>query len=82
MRGWVLHHIHLVIVIDAVMHIIMVGLIGFCWILFARLAKLAHKVKATLIPLGGMAILLSYVSWLTIHICLDCFRQYATWWNR
>jgi hypothetical protein len=82
MKGWALHHIHLVIVIDALMHVIMAGLIGFCWILFARLARLTQKVKATRIPLCCMAAILGYVSWLTVSICLDCFRQYAAWWSR
>ena len=82
MRSWALHHIHLLIILDALVHGIMAGLIGYCWILLARLAKLSYKVKSTLIPLSLMGCIMLYISWLTIHVCYGCFRHYAEWWSR
>ena len=56
MRSWALHHIHLLIILDAVTHGIMAGLIGYCWILFVRLAKLTHQhIKFPLYIMGAIS---------------------------
>ena len=82
MKSWALHHVHLVIVLDFLLHIVMAGLIGYVWILFAKLAKLSHKVKSTRIPLCFMAAILGYMSWVTVSVLLNCVRQYGVWWSR
>ena len=82
MRSWALHHIHLLIVLDAITHGIMAGLIAYCWVLLIRLAKISHKVKATLVPLAFMGIIMVYISWLTVNVCYRCMHHYAEWWSR
>ena len=80
MRSWALHHIHLLIILDALVHGIMAGLIAYCWVLLLRLAKLTHKhIKFPLYIMGGIMV---YISWFTIHVCYGCFRHYAEWWSR
>jgi threonine/homoserine/homoserine lactone efflux protein len=83
MRGWALQHVHLVIIIDALLHVGMSSLILLAWVIFGKMVKrMAGRDTAVNILLFVMGVLMAFISWYVVALGWFCFRHYVEWWSR
>lgn len=84
MHSWVLHHLHIAILFDALMHLILVGCAVAAWVLFVRFCKIVirQRIAPTYTLLSIMGAIILYMTYSVIASLFWCVAQYTTWWNR
>jgi hypothetical protein len=86
MRDWVLHHLHFMIVADALIHVIIMllsiaAIVTMCFLIKAvKSHPNANRTSTTLayIMLG----ISGFMNYSAVRAFISCAAQYHTWWNK
>lgn len=86
MRNWVLHHMHFVILMDALLHLVIIGFAIAATIYFFKFVQavrnhpnttsLTNGISYTMLPLVGI------MDWSCVQAFYHCLIQYPQWWSR
>ena len=83
MRNWALHHLHLMIFLDAFLHATIVGLLVALWVLMLRFYKLCYgRGRFSNALLNVMVLIVVYMTGVGVWGFWECARHYAEWWHR
>jgi len=86
LKVWVLHHLHLVIAFDAMLHGLIIGLsiLAVVWTfkLIKAVKNHTNVTRGALIPAYCILPITLSVVFIAIHSFYDCAVQYHQWWNR
>jgi ABC-type sulfate transport system permease component len=86
MKDWLLHHLHFVIVADALLHVIII-LLSIAAIvmtsMFIKAVKNHENANAYSTSLAFiMLAIVGFMSFSAIRSFVECAVQYQTWWNK
>jgi len=86
LKVWVLHHLHLVIALDAALHGLIIGLSILALIWTFKLIKAVKNhtnvTRGALIPAYCMTPIVLFIVFTAIRSFYACAIQYPQWWNR